>query len=131
MTDEGRRQDGAPERRDEEVEPQRPTDTEPEASQESSREASYTHIGPLPDPITLRAYGQIMPGLPERIVSGMEGETDHRQNLETRGQTIGALLAGGGLVGGVAAILFGHDLAGVAIVASGVGPLVYAFVRSR
>lgn len=61
----------------------------------------------------------------------VEGETDHRHALEARGQVIGASLAGGGLIGGVVAILLGHDWAGVAIVASGVGPLVYAFVRNR
>ena len=126
----GRGQNSAP--GNEEAESQEPVGVNSEAIREVVRaEAFYSHTGPLPDPATLGAYGEIVPGLPEKIVNRMEGENDHRHKLETRGQIIGALLAGGGLIGGVATISLGHDWAGVAIVGSGVAPLVYAFVRNR
>ena len=121
-----------PEHRGEEVESRQPPVTDSKTIRGVVRaEAYYSHIRTLPDAPTMREYGQILPSLPERIVSRMESETDHRHTLETCGQFIGAALSGGGLIGGVISILLGHDLAGVAIVASGVGPLVYGFVRSR
>lgn len=62
-------------------------------------------------------------------MSRMEQETDHRHTIDRRGQGIAAGLGAGGLLGGLAAIFTNHDWAGVAIIASGVAPLVFAFVK--
>lgn len=94
-----------------------------------ARAAYYEHIGPLPPPESLERYDEALPGLAERIVGRMEQESEHRHRLDERGQLIAAILGGGGLVGGLGAIFTNHDWAGVAVIASGVAPLVFAFVK--
>lgn len=94
-----------------------------------ARAAYYEHIGPLPPPSTLERYDEALPGLAERVVGRMEQESDHRHTLDKRGQLIAAILGAGGLIGGLGAIFTNHDWAGVAVIASGVAPLVFAFVK--
>lgn len=43
---------------------------------------SVQHAGPIPDPETLGLYGQVDPSFPERLVSAMERQEKHRQDLE-------------------------------------------------
>lgn len=121
-------ENNAPERRgDEEYE-----DLDPAAVREIARtEAFYSHIGPLPDPLTLRAYGEIKQDLPERIVSTMEGETNHRHKIESRGQIIAAVLVPLVVIAGLVAILFGYGLYGVLLAAVGVSPAFYGFFSGR
>lgn len=45
--------------------------------------AISSHTGPLPPPDMLRGYGEVLPGLPERIVGAWEAETANRRGLET------------------------------------------------
>jgi uncharacterized membrane protein len=40
--------------------------------------------GPIPPPNMLEAYSHVIPDLPERLVSMMEGEQKHRQTSESR-----------------------------------------------
>lgn len=40
------------------------------------------HSGPLPDPETLRQYGDISEGFPERIIVTYEKEVQHRHRIE-------------------------------------------------
>lgn len=93
-------------------------------------EIAYRYQGPLPDPATLQGYEGVLPGSAERIVGRMEQETNHRHATERRGQYAGAGIAAAGLVGGFVLILLGHDWAGVVFTASGIAPIVYAFLRS-
>jgi len=41
------------------------------------------HIGPLPDPETLRAYDEIIPNGAERLMQLVERQSNHRQALES------------------------------------------------
>src|SRR5688572_27353543 len=78
------------------------------------------HLGPLPDPDTLRAYAKVIPNGAERIMALVESESRHRHAQEarlvacetrriTRGQwmafVLTLLLATAGLYLGVG----GHD----------------------
>lgn len=38
--------------------------------------------GPIPSPETLAEYGQVIPGLPEKIISWTTDEGEHRRSLE-------------------------------------------------
>ena len=40
------------------------------------------YFGPIPDPDTLKRYGEVMPNLPERIVQSWETEQTHRREHE-------------------------------------------------
>lgn len=42
------------------------------------------HSGPLPDPATLAAYEQILPGAAERIFSRFEDQSKHRMAMEAK-----------------------------------------------
>lgn len=94
--------------------------------------------GPLPPPELLRQYEEILPGLPERIVSSWEAESQHRRSLENRaagiserGQWIAAALAV--LFLGVSGLLiyFGQSAAGVALLVAEIVGLVAVFVYDR
>lgn len=136
------------ERPEEERDVERPSDSSEEqesgesiegewipASEEAQRlvraEAAYFYQGPLPSPEQLQGYEEIVPGSAERIIGRLEGETEHRHGMERRGQYIAGGIAGAGLLGGFALIMFNHDVAGAIFTASGIGPIVYAFLRTR
>ena len=61
-----------------------------EAAEDTSRRTAAKKIlvaraeysGPLPAPHVLAEYGQVMPGLPEKIVRMTEREQEHRHGLE-------------------------------------------------
>lgn len=44
--------------------------------------ARYQHSGPIPDPMTLERYEQVLPGSAERILKMAEGQSEHRKDLE-------------------------------------------------
>lgn len=111
--------------------------------------SSKFHIGPLPDPDTLRAYGDIVSDLPERIVRMAEGEQFHRHEMEDcalsaqiddlkqdrtearLGQVLGFLIGLVAIIGGVTVAISGAQWGGSAISGIGVIGLVTAFIKGR
>ena len=47
-----------------------------------SIERQKIHMGPLPDPETLKKYGEIVPELPETIIAEFTNQSRHRRYLE-------------------------------------------------
>lgn len=102
-----------------------------------------SHSGPLPPPEVLREYGEVVPGLAEKIVDMAEAEQRHRHQLETedlrsdrreasRGQYLGAGLMFL-LVGSATALtLLGYPWVGVAFVTPAIFQAVARLIwRSR
>lgn len=46
------------------------------------KSVSKMHSGPLPDPETLAAYGQLIPDAPSRLMAIVENREKHRQEIE-------------------------------------------------
>ncbi len=78
------------------------------------------HSGPLPSPVTLQQYNEIIPNGAERIMAMSESQSEHRKSLEAkviesqtrqseRGQLIAGVLALVLIGAGAAAFLTGHD----------------------
>ena len=106
------------------------------ASQVTVEQAFYS--GPLPDPETLRAYGEISPDLVERIVTASEEERSHRHQMDRKHSSRASMgLAAGFLI----AVLFlvvsawligdGHEVAGAVIGSFDLVALTAVFVLGR
>ena len=100
---------------------------------------SAQYSGPLPLPSHLREYDDIVPGAAERILSMVERQSQHRQELEkivvkgdTRrswaGLVFGGFLAICCVGGGVALCFFGQSVAGATIATASVVGLAGVFV---
>lgn len=100
---------------------------------------SYQHSGPIPDPMTLERYEQILPGAAERILAMAEKQSDHRQSLESiviksgsRDSLLGVISAF--VIGmtiticGTIVILNGHLWPGTIIGSVGTAGLVGVFI---
>lgn len=109
---------------------------------ERSFEASVSFSGPLPPPAALKAYGDISPDYPERIMAMAEKEASHRQEMEVRVQAAseqrtaaglwaGAAIAVLGLVVSAWLISKGHDAAGAILGSFDLAGLVAVFVLGR
>jgi uncharacterized membrane protein len=96
--------------------------------------------GPLPDPETLAAFDQVVPGGAARIFDQFEKEADHRRALEKsqthfviRDTHIGQALAGAFALAGLSvaafAIYMGAQWAATIIGGSVLVPIVYAFLK--
>lgn len=104
--------------------------------------ASETYIAPLPRPKDLAGYERILTGAAERLFNLLEQEQVHRHKQENiglnaaiadtkRGQNYGLIIALAGLLGGILAILLGHDIAGSVFSGLGLSGLVGLFVREH
>lgn len=85
------------------------------------------HEGPLPDPITMRGYGDMSPDFPERIMRMAEKAVDSQ--IETRRSEANAVaftvraayaLAGLALVAGLILGMAGHTEAAIGAFSTGV-----------
>jgi len=94
-------------------------------------QAVYIHRGPLPDPTDYERYERVLPGSANRILKMTESEAAHRHRIEMGGQFIAAGLALLAVVGGFWLILSGFGIYGVLFTATGVSPMVYAFLRTQ
>ena len=103
------------------------------------QEVTQSFSGPLPPPLVLREYNEIIPGLADRIVALAEKQTEHRIGIETKvinsdiGRSWGGLICGfvvalACVVAGTLCILYGHDWAGTTLATGAVGGLVYTFI---
>jgi uncharacterized membrane protein len=105
--------------------------------------------GPIPPPELLRGYSEILPGLPERIVSMAEQEAIHRRQIETKelqanidfghkqfaearlGQLCALLIGSTAIFAGVYTAVHGHEIAGSIFGGTGVVGLVSVFIIGR
>lgn len=111
---------------------QRPADAQVVVlSPETVREAAATgsalqvvitraHAGPLPAPVTMREYDDVVPGLPKTIITEFQKEGAHRRRSQTIGQ-IGAIgVAAIAIVGGV---WLGYELKSAAAAFAVIAPV--------
>jgi uncharacterized membrane protein len=93
------------------------------------------HRGPLPPPAMLNDYNSVLPGLAERIVQMAESEQSHNHQMQRwyavshfTGQAAAFVIALAGLIVGGLLINAGHNIAGLATLFGGLGPVVGAFL---
>ena len=110
--------------------------------QVSERRSVKVHIGPLPDPETLKELAALYPEAPKVIFEDFHAQCSHRIEMEQlrmkttstlalRGQMIGGILGAIGLVGSLIVAGIGHGWAGFGIALTSLGSLVSIFVYGR
>lgn len=120
--------------------PNLPIRSNSEHPPKNSMEVRKIHIGPLPDPETLRRYDDLLPGTAERIITMAEKEQDHVHKTVSRaqiwtlvrkqiGQISGFLLGLLGLLEGFFLVVKGHDWAGASMSGISLSVLVGLFVK--
>ncbi|WP_372003012.1 DUF2335 domain-containing protein [Tistrella mobilis] len=93
----------------------------------SEIEKSHYHMGPLPDPATLRGYDEVVPGSAAQIVNSLAEEQRHRHNWENkalssaskervRRDLIASFLASLAFVAGIYLIYLGNSWEAVALI---------------
>lgn len=104
--------------------------------------AAAQFSGPLPPPDILRAYGEVVDGGAERIVSQWEQETQHRHALEnqmttayisgmTRAQWMAFVVILVIGAGGLIIVALGHAIVGFAAFFLALAALAASFFRNR
>jgi len=103
------------------------------------RRLTESFSGPIPPPEVLREYDKILPGLAERIVTQVDRQTEHRISLESKviesdirrsrqGLVCGFVVSLTCVLGGIIAVVLGHDVAGTTIATGAVVALAGVFV---
>ena len=98
-----------------------------------------SHSGPLPEPLTLAHYNNIIPNGAERIMAMAEKEQEYRHSLTktialkrflqiSRGQSFGFILGFIGLLGGIFLAYSGKETSGLSTIIISIGSLVTAFL---
>jgi len=106
------------------------------------RRSVKVHIGPIPDPETLKELAALYPEAPKVIFEDFHAQSSHRIEMETvrmktastlalRGQMIGGILGAIGLLGSLIVAGIGHGWAGFGIALTSLGSLVSIFVYGR
>ena len=95
----------------------------------------YWSSGPLPDPVQLRQYEEVLPGSAERIMFTFEAQVGHRMELEQKqsqradwGLWVGGGLAGAIVIGGLVVMVVGDPWAGASIIGTSVAAIAGVFV---
>lgn len=95
----------------------------------------YWSSGPLPDPVQLRQYEEVLPSAAERIMSTFETQVGHRMELERKqsqradwGLAVGGILAGAIVIGGLVVMIVGDPWAGASIIGTSVAAIAGVFV---
>ena len=113
---------------------------QPEGTDRRVTFEAYQWAAPLPDPRTLREYAQLLPDLPDRIVTQWEKQTDHRienerkvidSNIvkEGRGQWMGFSIFLTGMVGAIVLLAMGMTPTGLAVFFADLTAMVTVFLR--
>jgi uncharacterized membrane protein len=100
---------------------------------------AMSYQGPIAHPDILQGYEDIVPGSAAQIIDLFDAQSRHRMDLESRtlardntrswaGLFLGFVVAITVIVGGVVAVLYGHDTAGAALVTTSLASLVSVFV---
>ena len=105
-------------------------------------EQSTSFRGPLPAPEDFKAYQDVLPDAPERILSMAEKQLGHRTDIEKtivernlslsdRGQWMGFILAILFLIASMILAFTGHDLLGSVIMGSTLIGVLVVFVLNK
>ena len=122
-------------------------DVTPQGSSVQGRQAVY-HFegqefrGPLPPPQLLTRYNEAFPDCAERVVAMAEGQSNHRQQIESKviesnisnerlGQWLAFLLAVAGMACGTFLLYLGKNASGLAVLLGPLGSIVILFLYSR
>ena len=100
------------------------------------------HSGPLPDPVTLKSYNEIIPNGAERIMNMAEKQQSHSMDMERTamrrasfqhllGQIFAFILAGSAIWFGYELTYRGFEKAGITIFATTIGIILYSFVLGK
>lgn len=109
----------------------------------SQQISSYS--GPIPPPEILQGYDDLDPGRAGRLLQLAEDQSRHRMEIEKlvitadikrsrdalRNATALGFVGLVGLVGGLAAIFYGHDVAGASAIATVLGGGAVTFITGR
>jgi len=106
------------------------------------RQQTKVHIGPLPDPQTIRELTEIYSGAAKILFDEFKAQSAHRREMEravittnntlaVRGQIVGGILGGIGLIGSLIVAGLGQGWAGFGIAVSSLVSLVSVFVLGR
>lgn len=98
--------------------------------------------GPLPHPVILQKYEEILPGSAERIFEKFESQTEHRHKMERwlvatesvksiLGVFFGFIIGMTAVAGGIYSALQSHPFLGGSLSFAGLALLVGAFVTNR
>lgn len=101
-----------------------------------------THIGPLPDPETLKGYSEIIPDGANRILIMAENQANHRMKLESNviksqmsqsnlGQILAFIIGMVCIISASLLIYFDKTVGGSIIGGAGVTSLVTAFIKGK
>lgn len=121
---------------------------EPDSPQEQIVAAvlAKSFRGPVPAPDDLAEYERVLPGCADRLISLTERQSRHRQQIEknlvnsdvklaSRGQTYGFIIGMTVIIGAIALIAVGSEIAGfvslIVALASLVGVFVYSQIRAN
>lgn len=117
------------------------TEAGPLDEQESGgiKTSFYWSSGPLPDPVQLRQYEEVLPGSAERIFSAFEAQVSHRMDLEKNlidresrradwGLAVGGVLAGVIVIGALIVMVTRDPWAGASVIGTGVAVIAGVFV---
>ena len=114
-----------------------------------STEYSSLHVGPIPAPVILGQYDNILPGAAERLFVMAEKEQSHRHNIDEKGldaqirdirrgrlennigQVFGLTIALAAIIAGSITAIKGKEIPGGFIGTAGVASLVYVFVKGK
>lgn len=110
----------------------------PESPRAVVRTETTVHVGPLPDPDTLRQYDHVAPGAAQRIIAMGEREQRHRHRLDMleavygfTGMLAGLVIGLTGIAGAVYLGINGQGLWGTLLGGGTLGSLVGAFIYGR
>lgn len=98
--------------------------------------------GPLPDPVTMQAYDNIVPGAAKHIVEAFVKQVDHRIDIEKKvvshdmfieksGQIFAFILALVTLIGSFVLVYFGHSIVGISGIIIAIACLIAAFIYKK
>lgn len=105
----------------------------------TSKTSIYWSSGPLPDPVRLKQYNEVLPGSAERIMTAFEAQVMHRMELEKGlidkesrradwGLAVGGILAGAIVIGGLIVMVTRDPWAGASIIGTSVAVIAGVFV---
>ena len=98
-----------------------------------------SHRGPIPSAAEMERYAQINPTLPDRIMSMVESQSEHRQIIEkiavtdagkqrTLGTVCAAAIGLAAIAGGTACIIAGYSAEGIVSILGTIVTLAGAFI---
>lgn len=103
---------------------------------------SMMYSGPIPHPELLRQFDEVIPGGADRIMTMAEGQSSHRQLLETkvvnannRDSLLGIIFAGViclvALGGAIWLLSLGKDIQSLILLIPSFGSIIYIFIKGR